>query len=209
MTAVFIGSATFMEDCVRDGHVLSFEHISSPHKDDTNKTKKIRLVKEHNPALASKLPGESWVVWSGAPALNVIQSPAYNPANEDDLVPLTEAEVHGSFANQSDAIALARQVARGIVAQNPGSQSNERYNEPRREFNIPIMKMSAQSSGAQAREMNDEPRRRLDMSVLRNFEMAKWVQVRYDRGNVDWKAQVDRWFEVLDETKSSGAAVML
>lgn len=47
---------------IRDGHVVGFERITSPINNNPNQTKTIRLVREHNPTLASKLPGPAWVI---------------------------------------------------------------------------------------------------------------------------------------------------
>ena len=50
------GCEAFME-FIRDGHVVGFERITSPINNNPNQPKTIRLVREHNPTLASRLPG--------------------------------------------------------------------------------------------------------------------------------------------------------
>lgn len=55
------GCEAFME-FIRDGHVIGFERITSPINNNPNQTKTIRLVREHNPTLASRLPGPAWVI---------------------------------------------------------------------------------------------------------------------------------------------------
>ena len=39
---------------IRDGHVVGFERITSPINNNPNQTKTIRLIREHNPTLASR-----------------------------------------------------------------------------------------------------------------------------------------------------------
>ena len=109
---------------IHDGHVVGFERITSPINNNPNQTKTIRLIREHNPILASKLPGPAWVIMQTEMLLDMdIMRTLPGGFTHPPVRSLTPK---GSFATQNEANARLQQIAAELVAQIPGSRVVDR-----------------------------------------------------------------------------------
>ena len=107
-------------DFIRDdGTFVGFEHITSPINGDPNRTKTIRLIRKRNPAMAARLPGPAWSVFSIEVATDV-QRDASMDARGD--APVRSMQVHGTFAEEGAAIENARVVTQDLVARTRGGR---------------------------------------------------------------------------------------
>ncbi|GAB7332086.1 hypothetical protein MBLNU13_g03973t1 [Cladosporium sp. NU13] len=109
-----------LHEFIRDGHVVGFERITSPINNNPNKTKTIRLAREHNPTLASRLPSPAWVIM--LLDMDIIQTlpGAFTHPPVRSLIP------KGSFATQNEANTRLQQIAAELVASIPDSRVIDR-----------------------------------------------------------------------------------
>jgi hypothetical protein len=107
-------------DLVRGGHVVCFERITSPINNNPNQTKTIRLVREHNPIIASRLPGPAWVVMQTEMLLDMDIMRTLPGAFTHP--PVRSLTPKGSFATQNEANTRLQQIAAELVASIPGSR---------------------------------------------------------------------------------------
>jgi len=59
------GSVDFHDKFIRNRHVVGFDQITVLDRYDRTHKQTVQLVKEHNPHMATKLPADGWVVYSG------------------------------------------------------------------------------------------------------------------------------------------------
>jgi hypothetical protein len=111
-------------DLVRGGHVVGFERITSPINNNPNQTKTIRLVREHNPIIASRLPGPAWVVMQTEMLLDMDIMRTLPGAFTHP--PVRSLTPKGSFATQNEANTRLQQIAAELVASIPGSRVVDR-----------------------------------------------------------------------------------
>ena len=110
-----LGREAFLDAFLQDDHVAVFDRITSPINNNPNQTKTIRLIREHNPAMAASLPGPAWVVLQTEVLLNadtagILTGPRTTPPPVKSLVP------KGTFANQGLANARAHEVVSELAA---------------------------------------------------------------------------------------------
>jgi len=103
---------------------VGFERITSPINNNPNRTKTIRLVREHNPALASKLPGPAWVVMQTEMLFDMEVMMSLPGAEKNP--PVKGLVPKGAFETKSQADAKVREVAEQLVASIPGSRIVDR-----------------------------------------------------------------------------------
>lgn len=109
---------------IRDGHVVGFDRITSPINNNPNQTKTIRLIREHNPTLASRLPGPAWVIMQTEMLLDmdIMRSLPGGFTNP----PVRSLTPKGSFVTQNEANTRLQQIAAELVASIPGSRVVDR-----------------------------------------------------------------------------------
>ena len=94
---------------IRDGHVVGFDRITSPINNNPNQTKTIRLIREHNPTLTSRLPGPAWVIMQTEMLLDmdIMRSLPGGFTNP----PVRSLTPKGSFVTQNEANTRLQQIA--------------------------------------------------------------------------------------------------
>jgi hypothetical protein len=91
----------------------SVHHIRAPINGDTNRIKTIRLVTEHNPVMAARLPGPAWRVFHNEFADHAVQAVRDGTpmaTTTDGGIPLTDLTVHGTYSSEAEANEAARSL---------------------------------------------------------------------------------------------------
>jgi hypothetical protein len=112
------------QNLIHDGHVVGFERITSPINNNPNKTKTIRLIREHNPTRASGMPSPSWVVMQtealfDMEVMRTLPGATTNPPVKS-LVP------KGAYETKAQADARVREVSAELMASIRGSRIVDR-----------------------------------------------------------------------------------
>lgn len=119
-----IGRELLMRDiCDAQGKIaIPFIHITSPINYDPNRTKKVKIVSEHNPAMASR--------WRSHPtaAAHVVGVAEYArdvATTTGNSCAFKSIETHGAFADIAEAESHALEVVERLAGQTPRSRSEE------------------------------------------------------------------------------------
>lgn len=103
-----------------NGHVLPFDRVTSAINHDPSKTKTVRLIREHNPNMASRLPCTAYPVRSTVPEQDIMA--AWGGHSPTGTTAVRSVTLHGTFDNKASADAHAQIVAERLEAQTPGSR---------------------------------------------------------------------------------------
>ncbi|KAK3627859.1 hypothetical protein LTR56_018975 [Elasticomyces elasticus] len=87
-----------------------FEHVISPIGGHPNKTRKVELIRETNPAMAARLPGPAWCIIVAQVATVAMDGPAAR-----HTVPLKDMQIRGTFGSEAAAGAAARTIAQRLA----------------------------------------------------------------------------------------------
>ncbi|KAK4544584.1 hypothetical protein LTR36_004156 [Oleoguttula mirabilis] len=110
---------TTVQDLVREGVFAGAEHVTSPINHDPNRTKTIRVLTEHNPSMAARLPGPAWCVIVAQVAMDQIDHAA---GSSGDHVPVKDVRVHGTFGDEASANEAAQRVAQEFASRVRGGR---------------------------------------------------------------------------------------
>jgi len=99
--------------------IASFEHTTSPSTGDPNKTRTVRLISEHNPAVAVKLPGPVWSIIAQEVATEVLGRPEIMTRG---YVSVRDVRVHGTFEDKGAATETARGLDQELAGRIPGGR---------------------------------------------------------------------------------------
>ncbi|KAK5116575.1 hypothetical protein LTR85_009200 [Meristemomyces frigidus] len=101
-----------LRDLVRDGMFADAEHITSPINNDPNRTKTLRILKEHNPTMAARLPGPARCIIVAEVATDQMDNALHTGRVH---VPVKDMRVHGTFESEVLAKAAAQRVAEELA----------------------------------------------------------------------------------------------
>ncbi|KAK4620023.1 hypothetical protein CLAFUW4_11244 [Fulvia fulva] len=109
-----------LEDFVRDGRHMAFEHIASPINGDPNRIKKTTLLRRQDAHLAAKLPCPVWNV-----VVSEVDSElkASGWAERNQMVPMKDMEIRQSYESEVAAKEKAREILQELVSSNEGCTS--------------------------------------------------------------------------------------
>lgn len=113
-------SVDFHDNFIRNRHVVGFEQITVLDRYDPSNKRTVRLMKEKNAQMASRLPADAWVVWSGESGPEITMEWLRHGV-EPTHAPVRTATIHSCFDNRTAAVAKAQEVANDFMARTPGS----------------------------------------------------------------------------------------
>ncbi|CAJ2500955.1 Uu.00g038080.m01.CDS01 [Anthostomella pinea] len=116
-----------VQDFMRDGHLMSFQHITAPHRNDPNRTRTMRLVTER----ASR---------SYLDPMEILNITDYGGG-----VSLTDIHVRGTYDNEAAANTAAERVVQQLIGQLQGGNA---YPGPGSDFAAMISGSRADGSEA-------------------------------------------------------------
>ncbi len=113
----------------RDGQLGSIEHIVSPIGNDQNKTRTCRIIKETNTAVCAHR-ARVYNVMSFDVYTDIAETMSHiGPDDPPMKLPLKDYRVHGTFIEESAAVARAREVAQAVQMRMHGSVVKEHSEE--------------------------------------------------------------------------------